>query len=1040
MKKQFSALRNVVLIMALSLSATAFAEIRVTGTVSAADGTGVLPGVSVKVKETEKVSITDYNGQFSIMVPNESSTLIISYIGMKSEEVVVGNRTNITIKLTDKSMQLNDVVVIGYGVANRKDLTGSLSSINSGELMKSRSGSLMESMEGKLAGVQVTSNSGEPGSGVSISIRGGNSINAGTQPLYVIDGVQIDVNSSEVGQSSNSALTGQNPLSGLNPNDIESVDILKDASATAIYGSRGANGVIIITTKSGGKDAGSVNIDVYTGVSNVNKYISVLQGQDYANYRFARNPASTAWGTDTNGDGKLDVVKDYTQMVSHDWQRGLFRPGYTKSLDFSINSGQGSKLRFSTNIGMLNQQGIIENNSYSRLTARFKSEYDANQKLTFGLGTNISYTVADGAVVSNGPNSYSGLLQSFVLYNPFNSFDDPGNTDNGGLSSPKSFIQNAYKKTPLLRVMNDFSINYKILSNLILRLSINGGLTSSKGEEWYPTSTSWGYTKNGLAIISEASSQQWQTSNTLTYANTFAGGHYVNAMFGLEASEYYLSNLSVKGENFLVQTYNPVFDMSQASVYPDKPSSSKTKDARLSQFGRLNYILKDKYLFTASLRRDGSSKFGENNKYALFPSGAFAWKAHQEKFMKKQDVINELKLRLSVGATGNDRIDSYRALSRLDKAYYANFYGDNSDLGLAPSEIANPNLKWETTYQYDAGLDIQLLRNRIALTADVYYKDTRDMLLRAAVPGQSGSYFQWQNLGRISNKGIELSLTTTNISTKNFTWKSSLNFNINRNNVESLGSVSSVPVSISGGWITEVGRVLVGHPIGSGWGYVFDGIYQTTDFEADGKTLKAGVTKISGVTSQPGDMKFKDLGTDGVVDPQNDKTVISNSEPKHFGGFSNNLTYKNFDLSIFLQWSYGNQVMNLGRYRLEGYSPYYNVSTEYWQNAWTTTNPTNVYPAITGNGKIESSSYFVEDASYLRIKNVVLGYNLDSKLCKKLKIKSARIYLTGDNLFTFTKYTGYDPEVSYYNKLMSGVDNISYPRSYTYTIGCRLSF
>ncbi len=736
----------------------------------------------------------------------------------------------------------------------------------------------------------------------------------------------------------------------------------------------------------------------------------------------------------------MDVAKDFSQQVSHNWQKELFRPGYTKSVDLSINSGQGSKLRFSTNLGIMNQEGIIENNSYSRLTARFKSEYDVNPRLTLGMGTNMSYTVADGAVVSNGPNSYTGLLQSFALYNPFNSFDDAGNTDNGGLSSPKSFLNNAYKKTPLFRTINDFSINYKIRSNLVLRLSVNGGLTSSKGEEWYPTTTSWGYTKNGLAIVSVASSQQWQTSNTLTYTNTFKGGHYVNLMLGLEASEYYLSNLSVKGENFLVQTYNPVFDMSQASVFPDKPSTSQTKDARLSQFGRLNYILKDKYLFTATLRRDGSSKFGANNKYALFPSASFAWKAHQERFLKNQDILSEFKIRTSIGSTGNDRIDSYRALSRLDKAYYSNFNGDNSDLGLAPSEIANPNLKWETTYQYDAGLDIQLLRNRIGLTADVYYKDTHDMLLRADVPGQSGSYKQWQNIGRISNKGFELSITTTNIATKNFVWKSSFNFNVNRNNVESLGSVSSIPVSVNGGWITEVGRVLVGHPIGSGWGYVFDGIYQTDDFEADGKTLKAGVTKISGITSKPGDMKFKDLSGDGLVDPQKDKTIISNSQPKNFGGFSNSFTYKNFDLSIFIQWSYGNQVMNLGRYRLEGYSPYYNVSSEYWQNAWTPSNPTNSYPSIMGNGKVESSSYFVEDASYLRLKNVVLGYSLDSKLCKKLRIKSAKVYLTGDNLLTLTKYTGFDPEVSYYDKLMAGVDNISYPKSYTFTLGCRLSF
>lgn len=1040
MKKQLLRKKQAFVLFLLLVTSTVFAEIKITGTVTAADGTGALPGVSIAVKETNKGTITDYNGQFSIVVPDEFSTLIISFVGMKTEEIIIGKRTNFNIKLSESAKNLNEVVVIGYGVANRKDVTGSLSSINSAELLKSKNGSLLESLQGKLSGVQVTSSSGEPGSGMNITIRGGNSINAGTQPLYVIDGVQIDANYAEVGQSSSTVVTGQSPLSGINPNDIESVDVLKDASATAIYGSRGANGVIIITTKTGGKDKGSINVDVTAGVNNINKYLDILQGQDYANYRFARNPLSASWGIDTNADGIFDAPKDFSAIESHNWQKEIFRPAYLTSFDLGVNSGQGSALKFSSNIGFMNQEGVIDNNSYTRLTARFKAEYEANKKLTFGMSTNMSYTESNGAVVSSGPNNYTGLIQNFILYNPLNTFDDAADPDNGGLSNPISFINDSYKKTPLLRIINDFNINYKILPNLILRMSVNGGLTSSKGEEWYPNTTSWGVFTSGLAFISEASSMQWQSSNTLTYAKTFKGGHYINAMMGFEASEYYLSNIKIRAEGFLVQTYNPVFDLGQASVFPEKPATSKYKNARLSEFGRFNYILKDKYLFTATLRRDGSSKFGANNKYALFPSGAFAWKAHQEKFLKNQKVINELKIRASVGSTGNDRIDAYRSISRLDKAYYANFYGDNSDLGLAFSEISNPNLKWETTYQYDAGFDIQLLKNRIGISADVYAKDTRDMLLQAGVASQIGSFKQWQNLGRISNKGIEFTLNTTNISTKNFTWSTSLNFSHNQNKVISLGSVSFIPVSVNGGWIREVGRVSVGSPIGTGWGYVWDGIYQTEDFEADGKTLKPGITKIAGIASVPGDMKYKDLGTDGVVDPQRDKTVISNSQPKHFGGITNNFSYKNFDLSVLLQWSYGNEVMNLGRYRLEGYKQNYNISKEYWDNAWTPTNPSNKYPALTGNGKIETSSYFVEDASFLRIKNIVLGYNLESKVCKKLKIKSARIYLTGDNIYTFTNYSGYDPEVSYFDKLMTGVDNITYPKSYTYTIGCRLSF
>lgn len=1032
--------KKAIIIFLFSFSSVLlFAQVKITGKVLSGDDLDPLIGATLRVKGiTGSGTITDINGNFSISVPNENSTLIVSYIGMVSEEVIVGTKTNLIVKLSSKAETLKDVVVIGYGTAKRKDLTGSLSSINSTELMKSRSGSVLESLGGKMAGVQVTSSSGEPGAGVNISIRGGNSLNAGTQPLYIIDGMQIDVNSNEVGQSTYSQGTVQSPLAGLNSNDIETIDILKDASATAIYGSRGANGVIIITTKSGGKGAGAVSVDVFSGFSSVNKKIDVLQGQKYADYRFSRTPTSL-WGVDSNGDGTLDTPKDYSQVLSHNWQNELFRLAYIKSCDIGVTSSQDSKLRFSTNVGFMDQQGIIKDNSFKRLTGRFKSEYAATPKITIGSSSNVSYTEADGAVVSNGVGSYNGLIQSFILFNPFNTVSDASDPDNGGLSNPVDFIDNAYKKTPMLRVMSDFNVSYKILPNLTLRSSINGGLTSSKGEEWYPKSTSWGYTPNGLALLSEASTMQWQSSNTLTYSKRINNNHFLNVMVGLEASEYYLSSFKIRAEGFKVQTYDAIFDLGQASVFSNI-ATSKTKESRLSQFGRINYNLKDRYLFTGTLRRDGSSKFGENNKYALFPSGAFAWKAHEENFMKKQTFVNELKFRMSFGATGNDRIDAYRSLSRLDKSYYANSGGDGSDLGLAASEIANPNLKWEVTYQYDAGVDIQIFKNRIGISLDVYNKDTRDMLLRADVPSQSGSFKQWQNLGRVTNKGIELSLNTTNVETKNFSWKTTFNFNVNRNMVVSLGSVSSVPVNVVGGHIVEVGRVIVGSPIGSGWGYVWDGVYQTNDFESDGKTLKSGVTSISGVTSKPGDLKFKDLSNDGVVDPVKDKTVISTSEPKNFGGLSNNFTYKNFDLSIFLQWSYGNQVMNIGRYRYEGFVPYYNITKEYYENAWTVNNPTNKYPAIDGNGKTESSSYYVEDASYLRIKNVVLGYNLPNDLCRKIKIKSARIHVGCDNIFTFTKYSGFDPEVSYYDKLMTGLDNISYPRSRTVTLGCNLTF
>lgn len=1011
------------------------AQHEVKGKIISSEDKEPIPGVVVVVKNATAGTMTDHNGQYTINVPSQQSVLVFSQLGLATREVPVDGRQTINIEMSTEEKAMNEVVVIGYGTSLRKDLTGSVSSVSSDEIMKGRTSSVLESLQGKLPGVQVTSASGEPGGGVSITIRGGNSINAGTEPLYVIDGLQIDVNTSEFGSSLGGGSTF-NPLSSLNASDIESIDVLKDASATAIYGSRGANGVIIITTKSGKRGALNVDFDAFGGVAFATKKIPVLQGQDYANYRFLKTPNSE-WGIDTDGDGFVDQVKDFSDVYSHNWQDEILRPALTQSYNLSINGGS-NVLKSSANIGYYRQEGIIDNNNFQRFNARFRTEADVNSKLTIGFNSNLAYTLNQGAAVTNGDNSYNGLIQSFLLFKPYNFVEDLSDTENYGMSKPTDFLNEAYKSVPLTRVMIDAFASYKFLEGLILRTSVSGGLTSSKTEEWYPSTTSWGYQPNGLAVVGEASSRQWQSSTTLTYMNTFAEKHYINVMIGFELSDYQWSSLNTRSEGFAIQTYNGAFDIGQANLHT-VVATEKTGNTRLSQFGRFNYNYKDRYLLTTTFRRDGSSKFGINNKYALFPSAALAWKVHEESFMKNLSNLDELKLRASLGASGNDRIRSNITIASWDKAYYGNAAGD-AELGLGPAELSNPNLKWETTYQYDAGVNIQLFKNRIGLDVDYYYKDTRDMLLRAEVASQIGSFNQWQNIGRVSNRGWEVAVSTTNIQTKDFLWTSSFNINTNKNRIESLGSVSSVPVNVVGGHITEVGRLIVGGSIGSGWGYVQEGVYQEEDFNADG-SLKDGVVSIQGISSKPGDLKFKDLaGDDNIVDPVNDKTIISRSDPIHFGGFGNTFQYKDFDLSILFQWSYGNEVMNIGRYRYEGYVGYMNVSQDYWNNRWTTENKSNQYPGINGNGKTESSTYYVEDASYLRLKNIVLGYTLPTNVSSRIGVKNIRVYGTIDNLLTFTKYSGFDPEVSYWNKLISGLDNISYPRARTFTIGCSIKF
>lgn len=1037
--------KNILLLMFLSLVTCggALAQLRITGTVLDAATGEPMPGASVIEKGTTSGATTDTKGRFAIKVKSRESVLTFSFLGMVSQNIMVGNKTDISVSLEQDVTQIENVVVqIGYGDARKKNVAGSLSVLSTAELAKSKGSSFMDALQGRIAGVQVSSSSGEPGAGIDITIRGGNSINAGTQPLYIIDDVQIDVNADEVATSSyTSANVRYNPLAGINPADIESITVLKDASATAIYGSRGANGVVIVTTKGGRGEKASVDFDMSVGLANMANKIEVLQGQEFADYRFAKFPTSDAWGIDTNGDGLPDQVRNFRDYRSRDWQEEVMRTGIIQSYNIGVTSGGNAKTRVAASAGYLNQEGIVKKNQMERFTGRIRFDSDISKRFSVGGTINFSHIVTKGAVTNAGANSYNGLVQSFVLYKPIflgEEDDEASNPENYNLTNPITFINDSYKATTQNRTIADLYVKYKILKNLTLRISGGGTIMNSKNQEWYPSTTSWGYSKNGLAVVGENGAESWQTSNTLTYALSH-GSHYFNAVLGFELRGYTAERLSTRAEGFENQSFNGAFDIGQGSVFPENVQTYRERNTSESEFLRLNYNYGEKYIFTTSIRRDGSSKFGANNKYGYFPSAAIAWRIGKEEFMKQQKVFSDMKLRFSYGMTGNDRIPAYQSLSRTEKTYYS---GDNNsvNLGLSPAEISNPDLKWETTSQYNAGIDISMFRNRLNIEADVYLKQTKDMLLHADVPSQIGSYRQWQNIGRVDNKGFELTINTVNIQKRNFSWSTSINFNLNRNKVVSLGGVSSIPVKVAGGHIVEVGRVVVGHPIGSAWGYVFDGIYQQDDFDEQGN-LKEGVPSFAGITVKPGDMKFKDLrNNDGIVDPNNDKTVISNSDPKHFGGFTNSFTFKNFDLSFMFQWSYGNDIVNIGRYRYEGFVGYNNVSKDYWRNRWTPENPGNRYPSLNGEGKTEMSSYYVEDGSYLRLKNLTIGYTLPAAVIRKIGLSYLRIYVTAENLFTCTGYSGYDPEVSFWNRLIPGLDYTNYPRARSVYFGISIKY
>jgi TonB-linked SusC/RagA family outer membrane protein len=1029
-----------------NISPRSLLSFSVSGTVTDQRGKAI-EGAMILQKGTSTAVISDASGGFKIKVSNEKAILVVSCVGYLVLELPVEKNALFAARLQEVPRDLDDVIVIGYGTQKKSDATGSIASIKSEDLEKSRAVSFMEAMQGRLAGVQITSSSGEPGAAISMSIRGANSFSSGTQPLYVIDGVQVDVNTNEVSTSGYGSTSLGNPLAGINPSDILSIEVLKDASATAIFGSRGANGVVIVTTKSGKLNTSSLEFSSATGIAKAAKHINMLGAQDYATYRFVTTPTDPLWGKDTNGDGILDSVKNMSGQQSYDWQKLLLRSALSQNYNLNY-SGGSNKTTFAISAGYLNQQGLVDKNKYERYSLNLKVSHKATDRLKLGTTVNLSNAISTGTASNggNGPRNYNGLIQTFLLYKPVNvpgEGDIASDPDNSGLGSPIDFVKYSYKQTPITRMLADLFAEYRIMPGLALNVSAGGVLTNSKNREWYPSTTSWGLGANGVAILTNSNTTNWYQTSTLTYTKKI-GEHQLTALAGLESNSYQYEGFGMRGEGFDIQSINAVDNIATAKVIAQRPTTEKYKYNRLSQFGRLNYTFLKKYLLTLTLRNDASSKFGEGNKAALFPSGAIAWKAINESFCRKMLFLSDLKFRGSYGVTGNDRIPAYRSLSETDNVYYANS-GGTASLGIAPASAANPGLKWETTYQYDAGVDIGLFKDRVLLTVDAYLKQTRDLLINADIAGQGGFIKQWQNVGRVDNKGIEFSINTTNVNNKKFGWTTNLNISFNRNKIQSLGNVSYLPVNITGGVITSVGRLITGQPIGTGYGYVFDGIYQLSDFTKQSTgiyTLNPGVVSMQSRSVQPGDFKYKDLsGGDNIVDNVNDVRAISNSNPKHYGGFVNNFRYGNFEMNILLQWSYGNDLLNMGRYRLEAGAAYYaNVTQEYWDGRWTTSNPSNQYASLAGRGKTEMSSYYVEDGSYLRIKNITLAYSLPLKSTNKSGIKGCRFYITGENLYTLTSYSGFDPEIASYSPLLPGIDNISYPRARTFTAGINLKF
>ncbi len=1054
-----------------------FAQKQVTGQVRQDSSLENLPGVSVSVRGSAVTVVTNADGKYTITVPAAGNpVLVFTSISYGTEEVKVGNKTSIDVTLAKQASSLNDVVVVGYATVRRRDLTGSVSSVNSKQLRDIPINSAAQALAGKLAGVQVTGTEGSPGAEVLIRVRGGGSITQDNSPLYIIDGVQVE-----------------NGLNTISPQDIESVDVLKDASTTAIYGARGANGVVIITTKSGRNNRTTVTYNGFVGVNKLANKLNVLKPYDFVMYQYDRTRGSSADSTTFAGTygTTWDTLSNYKNVPFTDWQNEMFgRSALTTTHNVSV-SGGNQTTQYNLSLTSNTEQGIQQNSDYNRKLVSFKFDHNVSSKVKIGFITRYNNNIVDGSGTSNSGSAGNNNLRQAIRYRPFLingqnlDYYDPNyalETNGNGLSlvNPLLLNQAQYRKS-MTDVLNLTGyVDIKLAPFLTFRSTGGIDMTNIRQDAFDDTLTS-NAKANGIqpiASINMAKRISLNNSNVLTYSNasstsSFHDKNDITAVIGQEIYEVRTNNNYVESRYFPVgisaerALQNMNLGSAPAGVLQPRPTSSQGLSRLFSLFGRLNYTYDKKYLFSVSMRGDGSTKFSQAHKWGYFPSGSFAWRMSNEKFMEKlAPIVSDLKLRVSYGQSGNNRISDFLYLTQFNTGTQ---YGLNDALatGFAPAGLANNNLVWETTTSQNLGLDAGFLNNRIQLTVDVYRNITSDLLVNVPIPTTSGYTSQIQNVGSTSNKGVEVQISGTPVQSRNFTWTANFNVSFNKNLVRSLGTYQNFYLVNSGWGFSNTPAdyiVRVGQPVGSMYGFVTDGFYKVEDFTYDAAskkyTLKAGVANNSSVTQapQPGLVKFKDLNGDGVVDVNNDRTIIGNASPKYFGGLNQQFTYKNFDASVYVNFQVGNDIYNANKLEFtSGYTPNANlldVVLPRWRNVnnqgQVVTDPAElsklnagatIWTPSTSSTSFVLHSWAIEDGSYVRLNNITVGYTIAPKVLNRIKVQRARFYVTASNLGVLTNYSGYDPEVSARRSRPEtpGVDYSAYPRSRTFIFGVNLS-
>jgi TonB-dependent starch-binding outer membrane protein SusC len=988
----------------------AHSQITVSGRITANNDPTGLPGVNVTIKGTTQGTISDLDGNFSISVAPDG-ILVFSFVGYLTQEISVAGTTRLEVILEENAQQLSEVIVTGYSSVSKRDITGSVSSIKAEKFKEISINGVDQALQGQVAGVQVTQSSGTPGGGIAVRIRGSTSISAGNRPLFIVDGIPV-----ETGSLSSREFGGQtdNALSMINPSDIESMQVLKDASAKAMYGSRASNGVVIITTKRGARNANTkITFDAQRGIIDPVNTLKLLNATQLLELQ---REAVTNAGQNPDA---LGLIRGITNGISTDWQDEVLRRGIMQQYQVTASGGD-TNTSFYLSANYRNEEGVQLNNSFERMGVTLNLDQQLARKLKIATNLTLSRTLNNRVKGDNFLDGvYSGAIKSLPYYVPYD--------ENGNLIGPNSGMYAGFPnfnpvaqallprfKTLSIKMIGGINATYEIKPNLILRGQVSVDYNDITEDQYESSQTAIGgflpsVGGQGYGVYIAQAATNMVSNLTLSYNKQFSGKHSFNGFIGTEVFRTFYNGADVQGRLFPSDDFTYI---ASAGIVDAGSSTKSPPGGLVSAFAEARYDYDDRYLATFGMRTDGSSNFGPNNQFGYFPAISLGWRISQESFFKS-NTLTDLKLRGSFGYTGNERIAAFQFLGTWGAATY------NGNSGVAPNNTANPNIKWESTREINIGADLELWQGRIQTSLEVYHNKTSDLLLTRPYPFTTGFGGIPDNIGDMENKGIEWSATSVNID-KNVRWSTTINLSKNLNKV--LFLADSIPLyrGYSAEGVDATNIVREGHPLGTFWGLNFLGVNPAT-----------------------GNAIYEDLNGDGLIN-NSDAMVIGNSQPKLIGGITNNVSYKRFDASIFFQFSYGNKVLNFTKATLVNMGgDIENNQTEEalrrWQQPGDITDVPRYELSSTTNNL--HSNRLLEDGSYLRLKNLSLGYSLPPKLIQRWMIDQARIYITGTNLLTFTKYTGSDPEVSTLDgsTTAQGIDFFTLPQVRTISIGLNIT-